>query len=106
VTGCPILNNYRRDVWISGFSSQKFTHPPVGFSPANFTKDEGSQAMCSAKVIGVGVSSAFVAAVTEPLEGNVKDIAGKRGIQRWTKEHEKQLRGEEISYECLEAGGK
>jgi hypothetical protein len=94
--GYPILNNYCGDVWISSFLSQKFAHPTTGFSPANFTEGEGSQAKCSAKVIGVGVPSASVATVTEPLEGNVKDIAGKRGIQRQTKEHEKQLREEEI----------
>jgi hypothetical protein len=46
--------------------------------------------MCSAKVSGLGGPSASIATVTELLEGNVKDIAGKRRIQRRTKEHEKQ----------------
>jgi hypothetical protein len=86
--------------------SQKFAHPMLGYSPTNFTEGEGSQAMCLAKVTGFGGPLVSVPTVTEPLEGTVKDIAGKRKTQRRTKVKEKQLRTEEISYECLEAGGK
>jgi hypothetical protein len=88
------------------FSSQKFAHPTLRYSPANVTKGDGSQAMCSAKVTGIGGPSVFIPAVIEPLEGTVKDIADKRQTRRWTKVKEKQLKTKEISYECLEAGGK
>jgi hypothetical protein len=62
--------------------------------------------MCLAKVTGFDGPLVSILAVTEPLEGTVKDIASKRRTRRRTKVKEKQLRIEDISYECLEAGGK
>lgn len=76
--GCLILSNICRHVWISGFLSQKFAHPMLGYSVANFIEDEGSQAMCLAKVTSFDGPSVSVPVVKGPLEGTVKDIAGKR----------------------------
>lgn len=79
-------------------SSQKFAHPTSGYSPTNFTEGEASQAIDSTNVSGMGGRAISAAAVSNPLQSNVK-------VHIRSKVKEKRPRTEEVSYECLEVGG-